>query len=70
MDCRHFFFIVICAAMAAADATAMAQQAPALPPPARRTELVGTALPRLMALYVEGPAGKSRMSKVWDVTLR
>lgn len=24
----------------------------------------------VVALYVEGPAGKSRMSKVWDVTLR
>jgi PKD repeat protein len=24
----------------------------------------------VVALYVEGPAGKSRMSKIWDVTLR
>jgi PKD repeat protein len=24
----------------------------------------------VVALYVEGPAGKARMSKVWDVTLR
>jgi PKD repeat protein len=24
----------------------------------------------VVALYIEGPAGKSRMSKVWDVTVR
>ncbi len=24
----------------------------------------------VVALYIEGPAGKSRMSKIWDVTLR
>jgi len=24
----------------------------------------------VVALYIEGPAGQSRMSKIWDVTLR
>jgi PKD repeat protein len=24
----------------------------------------------VVTLYIEGPAGKSRMSKVWDVTVR
>ena len=24
----------------------------------------------VVALYIEGPAGKSRLSKVWDVTVR
>jgi hypothetical protein len=45
--------------MAAANVTAMAQQAPALPPPARRTELVGTAPPPAQIFKVfQFPADK------------
>jgi PKD domain len=59
MDRRGFYSIVICAAMAAANVTTMAQQTPAQPPPARRTELVGTAPPPAQIFKVfQFPADK------------
>jgi hypothetical protein len=59
MDYRRVWSTITCAALAAPNVTAMAQQAPAQPPPARRTELVGTAPPPAQIFKVfQFPADK------------
>jgi PKD domain len=59
MDHAALHRTVLCAAIAAVNVTAMAQQTSALPPPARRAELVGTAPPPAQIFKVfQFPADK------------